>query len=79
MYTVNTTKKMLDNKDDKRFILNDGIHTLALGHHKLVTPECKSYSSIGELILLTNKKEFVFFSYFTISLRFFLFNAFFFR
>lgn len=38
MYTINTTKIMLDNKDDKRFVLEDGIHTLALGHHKITTP-----------------------------------------
>lgn len=35
MYSINTTKIMLDGKDDKRYILKDKIHTMALGHFEI--------------------------------------------
>lgn len=34
IFTINTNKRMLDGNDDKRVILDDGIHTLAIGHYK---------------------------------------------
>lgn len=35
LYAVCLNKRSLGCYDDKRFILNDGIHTLAYGHHKI--------------------------------------------
>lgn len=35
MYTINTERAMLDAKDDKRFVTENGIHTLALGHYRI--------------------------------------------
>lgn len=35
MYTINTTKVMLDQNDDKRHVLSNGIDTLAIGHYKM--------------------------------------------
>lgn len=35
IYTINVTKLALNNKDDKRYILRDGIHTLAWGHYRI--------------------------------------------
>lgn len=34
VYTISTTKRMLDANDDKRIILNDGINTVAIGHYE---------------------------------------------
>lgn len=34
VYTISTKKKMLDGRDDKRIILNNGINTVAIGHYK---------------------------------------------
>lgn len=36
MYTINTERAMLDAKDDKRFVTENGIHTLALGHYRIL-------------------------------------------
>jgi len=35
MYTEEVNKIALSADDDKRVIMDDGIHTLALGHYKL--------------------------------------------
>jgi len=35
VYTINQKKVALSNFDDKRFILNDGITTLAHGHYRI--------------------------------------------
>ena len=35
IYTEEVNKVALSSNDDKRIILNDGIHTFALGHHKI--------------------------------------------
>ena len=35
IYTEEVNKVALSSNDDKRIILNDGIHTLAHGHHKI--------------------------------------------
>ena len=35
VYTEEVNKIALSSTDDKRYILDDGIHTLALGHHKI--------------------------------------------
>lgn len=35
MYTINTKRTMLDANDDKRFVTENGIHTLALGHYEI--------------------------------------------
>lgn len=35
VYTEKIRKVALNSNDDKRFILEDGIHTLALGHYKI--------------------------------------------
>ena len=35
VYTEEVNKVALSAQDDKRYILNDGIHTLALGHYKI--------------------------------------------
>lgn len=35
MFTISTKKIMLNGKDDKRYVLDDGIRTLAIGHYKL--------------------------------------------
>lgn len=36
LFSIELTKKMLDSRDDKRFILDDKVTTLAWGHRKIV-------------------------------------------
>ena len=36
IYTINQDKKALKNFDDKSYIMNDGINTMAYGHYKLI-------------------------------------------
>jgi len=38
IYTEEVNKIALSADDDKRYILADGIHTLAYGHHKITKP-----------------------------------------
>lgn len=35
VYSIQQTKKVLDSSDDKRFLLEDGIHSYAFGHFKI--------------------------------------------
>ena len=35
VYTEEVNKIALSAQDDKRYILSDGVHTLAWGHHKI--------------------------------------------
>ena len=37
VYSERVNKVALSREDDKRIILEDGIHTLAHGHHKSIT------------------------------------------
>ena len=37
VYSEQLNKVVLSREDDKRIILEDGIHTLAHGHHKSIT------------------------------------------
>ena len=39
MYTEEVNKVALSADDDKRVIMDDGVHTLAYGHYKLQTPQ----------------------------------------
>jgi len=39
IYTEEVNKIALSANDDKRFILDDGIHTLAHGHYKIATKQ----------------------------------------
>ena len=41
-YSIEQSKVALSSNDDKRFILPDNIHTLALGHHQIPKPKIES-------------------------------------
>jgi hypothetical protein len=57
VYTINQKKVALSNFDDKRFILNDGITTLAHGHYKIKEIEnCKKLPMISLLTYLLPQK-----------------------
>ena len=40
-YTIKSERVVLNSYDDKRFISQDGIHTLAYGHYKLKDEQFK--------------------------------------
>ena len=43
MYTEEVNKVALSPKDDKRVIMEDGIHTLAYGHYRLKTEGARGF------------------------------------
>ena len=48
LYTVNQTKVALCAVDTKRYILNDGIHTIAYGHYRIAEDSAEGmYTSNG--------------------------------